>query len=85
MAFVDFWEQPPPSRELVRKLGGLKEKILLGTDFPAIPYPYFHQLEALARLDLGDEWLRAVCWENGAALLGVAGPKVNPAGASPHP
>ena len=46
-------------------------KILLGTDFPTIPYPYAHQLERLARLDLGDDWLRAVCWENGAALFGL--------------
>ena len=32
--------------------------------------PTRHQLESLARLDLGDDWLRQVCWENGAALFG---------------
>lgn len=74
MAFVDFWDQPAPSAELVARLGALGEKILLGTDFPTIPYPYFHQLEVLARLDLGEDWLRAVCWENAAALLGVESP-----------
>ena len=46
--------------------------ILLGTDFPTIPYPYAHQLEGLARLDLGDEWLRQVCWANGAQLFGLS-------------
>ena len=49
---------------------GLAGKVLLGSDFPNIPYPYAHQLEALARLDLGDDWLRAVCWDNGHALIG---------------
>ena len=72
MAFVDFWEQPPPSTEVLARLVSLQEKVLLGTDFPTIPYPYFHQLEALARLDLGDHWLRAVCWDNGAELLGIS-------------
>ena len=56
---------------LVPRLVDLQPKILLGTDFPTIPYPYAHQLEGLARLDLGDDWLRAVCWENGAELFGL--------------
>ena len=64
MVFTDFF--PPYPRELLPRLADLGHKILLGTDFPTIPYPYAHQLESLARLDLGDDWLRAVCWENGA-------------------
>ena len=44
--------------------------MLLGSDFPNIPYPYAHQLEALERLDLGDDWLRAVCWDNAVRLFG---------------
>jgi predicted TIM-barrel fold metal-dependent hydrolase len=51
-------------------LADLGEKVLLGSDFPSIPYPYLHQLEALERLDLGDDWLRRVCWHNSRALLG---------------
>ena len=47
------------------------DRILLGTDFPNIPYRYLHQLEALARLDLGPAWLRAVCYENAARLFGL--------------
>ena len=70
MVFTDFF--PPYPTELVPRLRdlGLAGKVVLGSDFPTIPYPYAHQLDGLARLDLGDEWLRAVCWENGLALLG---------------
>ena len=71
MVFTDFF--PPYPDELVPRLRdlGLAGKILLGSDFPTIPYPYAHQLDGLARLDLGDDWLRAVCWESGRALFGV--------------
>ncbi len=69
MVFTDFFPAYPD--ELVPRLRDLQHKVLLGSDFPTIPYPYAHQLEGLARLDLGDDWLRAVCWSNGAALLGA--------------
>lgn len=68
MVFTDFF--PPYPAELVPRLVDLQDKVLLGSDFPTIPYPYAHQLDGLARLDLGDAWLRAVCWENGARLFG---------------
>jgi len=72
MAFTDFTEaRSPYPKELPPRLADLGDKILLGTDFPNIPYPYAHQIEALARLDLGDDWLRAVLYHNGAALLGI--------------
>ncbi|MDO3394685.1 amidohydrolase family protein [Nocardioides sp. SOB44] len=70
MVFTDFWPTTYPDELLVR-LADRGDRILLGTDFPTIPYPYSHQLEGLARLDLGDDWLRAVCWHNAAALLGA--------------
>ena len=74
MAFTPFFEQmggayPPELLPRLRDLG-LGGKVHLGSDFPNIPYPYSVQLEALERLDLGDEWLRAVCWANTEALLG---------------
>lgn len=72
MALTDFFEQvspfPPEARGRLRDLG-LAGKVLLGSDFPSIPYPYAHQLDALARTGLGDDWLRAVCWENAATLF----------------
>ncbi|MEV0181708.1 amidohydrolase family protein [Streptomyces sp. NPDC050625] len=72
MAFTDFAEgfMPFPRRELPR-LAGLGERILLGSDFPNVPYPYLHQLHALERLGLGDDWLRAVCHDNAAQLFGL--------------
>jgi uncharacterized protein len=73
MAFTDFFEAmtPFPTR-LKPRLGelGSAGKVLLGSDFPNIPYPYAHQLEALERLDLGEEWLRRVCWSNAVRLFG---------------
>ncbi|GGQ28004.1 amidohydrolase family protein [Streptomyces mutabilis] len=72
MAFTDFSERlaPFPRRALPR-LTGLGDRILLGSDFPNIPYPYLHQLRALERLELGDAWLRSVCHDNGARLFGL--------------
>lgn len=70
MAFVDFWGLPVPDG-VVPRLLGLQDKILFGTDFPNIPYAYAHQVEVLARLDLGDDWLRDVLWNNGAELFHV--------------
>lgn len=72
MAFTDFFEEMggPFPASLMPRLHDLGDKVLLGSDFPNIPYPYAHQIEALERLDLGDEWLRRVLWHNGAALFG---------------
>ena len=72
MFATDFTEglMPFDPAELPR-LAALRDKVLLGSDFPSIPYPYAHQLAALHRLGLGEEWLRAVLWENGARLFGV--------------
>jgi predicted TIM-barrel fold metal-dependent hydrolase len=72
MVFTRFFDDLGAAypRELLARLRDLQPKVLLGSDFPNIPYPYADQLAALARLDLGDDWLRAVCWENGVRLLG---------------
>ncbi|MFF6870428.1 amidohydrolase family protein [Streptomyces sp. NPDC012450] len=72
MAFTDFSERlaPFPVREHKRLLD-LGDRNLLGSDFPNIPYPYAHQLHALERLGLGDDWLRKVLYENGAAMFHV--------------
>jgi uncharacterized protein len=70
MVFTDFWETSYPAG-LTDRLRDLQDRVLLGTDFPTIPYPYAHQLEGLTRLDLGDDWLRSVCWHNGLGLFGM--------------
>ena len=70
MAFTDFFEEMAPfPADLRPRLLGLEDKVLLGSDFPNIPYPYAHQLESLERLGLGEDWLRSVCWDNAASLF----------------
>ena len=72
MAFTGFTEERMPfPRELRPALVDLADRVVLGTDFPSIPHTYAAQLEALVRLDLGDDWLRAVLFDNGARLLGL--------------
>ena len=72
MAFTDFTQASMPfPPELLPALVELQERVVLGTDFPNMPYPYVHQLDALVRLGLGDDWLRAVLHDNGARLLGL--------------
>ncbi|MFF8292765.1 amidohydrolase family protein [Streptomyces sp. NPDC016309] len=72
MAFTDFGERlaPFPKGERGRLLE-LGDRILLGSDFPNIPYAYLHQLRALEALGLGDDWLRAVCHGNAARLFAL--------------
>lgn len=61
----------PLTPDDVRRLGDLGDRVVLGTDFPNIPYAFAEQLVALETFGLGDDWLRAVCWENGTRLLGL--------------
>lgn len=72
MSFTDFTEikAPFPVAERAR-LRALGDRILFGSDFPNIPYPYAHAIQALERLDLGDDWLGDVCYRNGARLFGI--------------
>lgn len=71
MTFTDFAEKRAPFPvEFRSRLVALGQKVLLGTDFPNIPYDYLHQIEALERLDLGDDWLRGVVHDNAARLFG---------------
>jgi predicted TIM-barrel fold metal-dependent hydrolase len=73
MAFTDFTMRgQSPSPRLLSRLAELNDRLLFGSDYPNIPYAYAHQLEALVRLELGDPWLRAVCWENAARLFTLA-------------
>jgi uncharacterized protein len=72
MCFTDsFGSQEELGRQLAPRLGALRDKVVFGADFPNIPHPYAHQIEVLQRLELGDAWMRAVLWDNGARLLHV--------------
>ena len=72
MVFTEFFDDLGAAfpADLLPRLLDLQAKVLLGSDFPNIPYPYAEQLAGLERLGLGDDWLRAVCWANAAALFG---------------
>jgi hypothetical protein len=74
MCFTEFTGGAEIGRQIAPRLDALREKVLLGTDFPTIPYAYAHQLEVLADLGLGDAWMRAVCWGNAARLFGISEP-----------
>lgn len=72
MVATDYTERfAPLPGDYVARLGELRERVVLGSDYPNIPYPYAHQLTALARLNLGDDWMRDVLWHNGARVLGL--------------
>lgn len=77
MVFTDFFEEEGPfPAALLPRVAALGDRVLLGSDFPTIPYPYLHQLESLARLHdrhsgLDEDWLRKVCWHNAVGLFGT--------------
>lgn len=74
MAFTDFMERMSPfPGALLERLAAHPDRVVLGTDFPNIPHTYAHQLAALVDLGLGEDWLRAVCHDNGARLLRLDG------------
>jgi uncharacterized protein len=72
MAFAAFTEERWPfPRDLLPRLEAIGDRVLLGTDFPNIPYSYADALEAPERAGLSPAWLRAVCHDNAAALFGL--------------
>ncbi|WP_405163728.1 amidohydrolase [Nocardia sp. NBC_01499] len=72
MTFTDFFEEGDPFPDSQRdRLRTFSDRILFGSDFPNIPYTYSHAVQALERLELGDEWLRKVCYQNAADLFGI--------------
>lgn len=72
MVFTPYLERmaPFPPSELPR-LRDLGHRVLLGTDFPNIPYTYHEQIQALVDLDMGTDWLRGVLHDNAADLFGI--------------
>jgi predicted TIM-barrel fold metal-dependent hydrolase len=78
MVFTEFFDREAPyPDDLLPRLADLGDRVLLGSDFPTIPYPYLAQLTGIQRLGerhpgLGEDWLRRVCWHNGMELFGPA-------------
>lgn len=82
MVGVGFTQQRSPlPPDWASRLVPLADRIVLGTDFPNIPYPYADQLTAIAGWaesdhGLGPGFLRDVLHETPARLLGVCGKPV---------
>ncbi|MGO1898629.1 MAG: amidohydrolase family protein [Brevibacterium yomogidense] len=72
MTFTPYVEATMPfPDDLLGRLVALQDKVVLGSDFPNIPYPYSVQIDAIRGLDLGEEFERKVLHDNGARLLGL--------------
>ncbi|MFE7800942.1 amidohydrolase family protein [Nocardia sp. NPDC057440] len=72
MVWTDFSEADSPFPATERgRLHDFGDRILFGSDFPNIPYPYGHSIYALERLELGDTWLQQVCYRNAGRLFGI--------------
>ncbi len=71
MVFTDPPYLGPTPLHLVDRVGALSDRIVFGSDFPTIPHQFAAQVSGLARLGLGDEWLRKVLWTNGLQLFGL--------------
>ncbi|WP_040636035.1 amidohydrolase family protein [Mycolicibacterium phlei] len=73
LVFTDFTEEQAPVPADVRAdLPELADKVLFGSDFPNIPYPYPDAVEALTGLGLGADWCRKVLHDNAARLFGLS-------------
>ncbi|HEY2203267.1 MAG TPA: amidohydrolase family protein [Pseudonocardia sp.] len=78
MVGVDFFaDKMPLPPDWAARLADAGDRVVLGTDFPQIPYAYVEQLRAIqgwAAADdrLGPEFLRRVVHHTPARLLGVA-------------
>lgn len=71
MVFTQFVENDMPfPKDRLGDLVRLGDRVLLGTDFPNIPYPYVEALDAIVGLGLGDDWCRGVLHDNAARLFG---------------
>ncbi|WP_019819064.1 amidohydrolase family protein [Saccharomonospora saliphila] len=75
MVGVPFTERlMPVPRDWPARLAGIADRVVLGTDFPNIPYSYATQLRAIAGwaeadARLGEPFLRAVLHDTPASLL----------------
>ncbi|MBF0413754.1 MAG: amidohydrolase [Desulfamplus sp.] len=47
------------------------DRIMYGSDFPNIPYSWDRELKALAALNLPDENIKKICWENAKELFSI--------------
>lgn len=71
MAFTEFTERDHPfPRDQLHRLAALGDRIVFGSDFPNIPYPYSTAVRAVTDIGPDDDWVRGVLHDN-ALRLGV--------------
>lgn len=73
MVFTGFAEEtmPYPADQLAR-LPEFGDRILFGSDFPNIPYPYLEAIHVLTELPgIDDDWVRKVLYRNAADLFSL--------------
>ncbi|MEI2778408.1 MAG: amidohydrolase family protein [Tetrasphaera sp.] len=77
IAFTRFTEASWPfPRDRLPQLLRLGDRILFGSDFPSIPYPYLEAVDAVLGLGLGQAWMRGVFYDNAARLFSLDLPEV---------
>ncbi|WP_245614457.1 amidohydrolase family protein [Actinokineospora inagensis] len=68
-------ESAPLPDDWTARLAEVPDRVVLGTDFPSVPYPYAEQVRAIAGWaqapGLGEPFLRAVLHDTGARLLAL--------------
>jgi predicted TIM-barrel fold metal-dependent hydrolase len=70
MVGVPFSEQMVPlPKDWRSRIAGMSDRIVLGSDFPNIPYPYEVQLDAIRSWGLDAAAEQAILHDNGARLL----------------
>lgn len=73
MVGTDYMQRIAPTPDdFPEMLAAMPGRVVLGTDFPSIPYPYAHQLQVLDHWRLGDEWLADVVWHTPRRLVGLS-------------
>ncbi|MGO1182807.1 MAG: amidohydrolase family protein [Micrococcaceae bacterium] len=72
MVGTDFMETIAPlPPDFPDQIATVADRIVLGTDFPNIPYPYAHQLQVINRWGLGRDVLADVLWHTPRRLVGL--------------
>lgn len=82
MVFTDFTEQSQPfPPDALAELEELSDKVLFGSDYPNIPYPYHHAVGSIIGLGLGPQWSRKVLHDNAFNIFPrIGSPSANPDG-----
>jgi uncharacterized protein len=71
MVFVGFTGCDPFPPHLVPRLEAISDRVLFGSDFPTIPYPFSHAVQGVLALPLSDAAKRRILWDNAQRWFGV--------------